>query len=197
MIKIDWRMAPDWADGHGLIAHQGITEVWINMDQYAVVGREGGPYPYGGGTGDTRHNHTRGQIQYITPRPDRWDGKGLPPVGILCEYRTGYASEPPEYKACEVIAHFGEEALRLAAYVFTQHDGTRLIGQGTTDHFRPLRTPEQIAEAERIAGLNEMIRNIKDHPNGVHGVGHLQQLMIHEDVARDLWAAGYRKQEDQ
>jgi len=63
VIKIDWRMAPEWADGHGLISWQGFTEVWISADQYAVVGREGGPYP--------------------------WGGEGLPPVGADCEYFDG------------------------------------------------------------------------------------------------------------
>ncbi len=41
-----------------------------------------------------------------------------------------------------------------------------------------------------------MIRHIKDHPLGTHGASHLQELMIHEDVVRDLWDAGYRKQEE-
>lgn len=188
MIKIDWRMAPDWADGHGLIAFQGITEVWINADQYAVVGREGGPYPWGGGKGDTRHNHTRGQVQYITPRPARWDGTGLPPVGAVCERRF-HDKEGSSWQRVTITAHGHKKIMCL------EETGDEWAHFGLEVSFRPARTPEQIAEEERLAGLNEMIGHIKDHPLGTHGVSHLQELMIHEDVARDLWDAGYRKQE--
>ncbi|MBF8746860.1 hypothetical protein [Pseudomonas monteilii] len=188
MIKIDWRMAPDWADGHGLIAFQGFTEVWISAEQYSVVGREGGPYPWGGGKGDTRHNHTRGQVQYITPRPERWDGTGLPPVGAVCERRF-HDKEGSSWQRVTITAHGHKKIMCL------EETGDEWAHFGLEVSFRPARTPEQIAEEERLAGLNEMIGHIKDHPLGTHGVSHLQELMIHEDVARDLWDAGYRKQE--
>lgn len=188
MIKIDWSKAPDWADGHGLIAFQGFTEVWINADQYSVVGRDGGPYPWGGGKGDTRHNHTRGNVEYITPRPERWDGTGLPPVGVVCERRF-HDKEGSSWQRVTITAHGHKKIMCL------EETGDEWAHFGLEVSFRPVRTPEQIAEEERLAGLNEMVGHIKDHPLGTHGVSHLQELMIHEDVARDLWAAGYRKQE--
>ncbi|MGE8302827.1 MAG: hypothetical protein ACN6PW_00040 [Pseudomonas kermanshahensis] len=188
MRKIDWSKAPEWADGHGLVAYHGITEVWLNMDQYAVVGAEDRAYPYGGGTGENRHNFTRGQVQYITPRPGQWDGTGLPPVGAACERRF-HDKEGSSWQRVTITAHGHKKIMCL------EETGDEWAHFGLEVSFRPARTPEQIAEEERLAGLNEMIRCIKDHPLGTHGISHLQELMIHEDVARDLWEAGYRKQE--
>ena len=146
MIKIDWRMAPEWADGHGLISWQGFTEVWINADQYAVVGREGGPYPWGGGTGDTRHNHTRGQVEYITPRPDRWGGEGLPPVDLAVEW---YSDSNTGWQEITVLAYHGDDA-------WIQPKGKESMIVGNIANFRPIRTPEQIEAQEREQAIQDL-----------------------------------------
>ena len=151
MSKINWSKAPEWADGHGLVAHHGITEVWINMDQYAVVGAEDRAYPYGGGTGDHRHNFTRGQVQYITPRPARWDGQGHPTAGTLCEMTSndGHNWRP-------VLIIFFDDYVTLVG----QSEGKvnrQLFKRCDADvAFRPLRTPEQIAAEEREEAIAEM-----------------------------------------
>lgn len=190
MIKIDWRMAPEWADGHGLISWQGITEVWINADQYAVVGREGGPYPWGGGNGDTRHNHTRGQVEYITPRPARWDGEGLPVVGAWLE--AGFACEDfkiwhqgvcvavgicPEGREEYCVVQFGEKLAQYGA------EGRRM---------RPIRTPEQIAANEREQAVKDLYYTINwgESPEHWSHVGDMRKA----DYAKAI-DAGYRKQE--
>lgn len=175
MIKIDWRMVPEWADGHGLISWQGITEVWINADQYAVVGREGGPYPWGGGTGDTRHNHSRGQVQYITRRPDRWDGEGIPPVGVNCEARIDCEWEPATVVAhdlgCAIVRRFTECEIQV-------------YDAAGSSQLRPIRTLEQIEAEERRKTIEEMVS---------------ASPMLDKGWARKvctaLYDAGYRKQE--
>lgn len=146
MSKIDWSKAPEWADGHGVIAHHGITRVWINMDQYAVVGAEDRVYPYGGGTSETRQNFTRGQVQYITPRPARWDGDGLPQVGGKCELRIGTQNSWRE----TTIKFIGDEIL------VAQVGDRELCWRLEYCTFRPIRTPEQIAAAEREQAVAEM-----------------------------------------
>ena len=120
----------------------------------------------------------------------QWNGEGLPPVGleVECTYDSwGY------WLKGKVLC-YGEKMIFMEQES-SKGDG-KFEGSMNPDgiRFRPLLTPEQIAEQERHAGLNEMIRCIKDHPRGTHGVGHLQELKIHEDVVRDLWDAGYRKQ---
>lgn len=141
MSKIDWSKAPEWADGHGLVAHHGITEVWINMDQYAVVGAEDRAYPYGGGTGETRQNFTRGQVQYITPRPARWNGEGIPPVGAACE---AYDAERDLWWPGQVLMHGNSDHAFVSG---TPECWGTLLWAST---FRPFRTPEQIAADERL-----------------------------------------------
>lgn len=125
-----------------------------------------------------------GQFFTVHTKPE-WNGEGLPPVDTFCERSIN----PSTWKLTRICGH-STDGVYAAFY-----DGDGLMGWDDDCKFRPIRTPEQIAEEERIAGLNEMIRHMKDHPLGTHGVSHLQELMIHEDVARDLWEAGYRKQE--
>lgn len=82
-----------------------------------------------------------------------WDGEGLPPVGALCEYHANYIGSHAQYEECEIIAHFDGEGERLAAYVYTQFDGTRLVGHGTAKSFRPISSPEDVARDEAIAEM--------------------------------------------
>ncbi|MDN5518947.1 hypothetical protein [Pseudomonas sp.] len=175
MSKIDWSKAPEWADGHGLVAHHGITEVWINMDQYAVVGAEDRAYPYGGGTGDNRHNFTRSQVQYITPRPARWDGEGLPPVGSVCE---AYDAERDLWWPGQVLMHGNSDH----AFVSGTPEcwGTLLWAS----IFRPVRTPEQIKAEEREKAIVEMAETM----HAATGFG------VNRADCEALYDAGYRKQ---
>ncbi|MFG0827336.1 hypothetical protein ACF8R6_02935 [Pseudomonas sp. CJQ_7] len=178
MSKIDWSKAPDWADGHGLVAHHGITEVWINMDQYAVVGAEDRAYPYGGGTGDNRHNFTQGQIQYITPRPAHWAGEGSPPVGTTCEWH-------PSSDQVIVVTILGRDG-----------DETWFRRKGAEDSetclrmafFSPIRTPEQIAEAERRESIATLVQHIC--ADGAFDVDDPEVAA----AAAKIYDAGYRKQ---
>lgn len=197
MSKIDWRKAPEWADGHGLVAHHGITEVWINMDQYAVVGAEDRAYPYGGGTGDHRHNFTRGQVQYITPRPTRWDGEGLPPVGTACEFAGGEdCPHDPWDKDLRVgdqvtiIAHFdGGNGDQLAAFTFPTKNPNRgafNVEQGRWGCFRPIRTPEQIAAEKYEADAADLAEVMTGHRD------RSKDCYLH--MAKVILDAGYRKQ---
>ncbi|WP_412481373.1 hypothetical protein [Pseudomonas asiatica] len=182
MRKIDWSKAPEWADGHGLVAHHGITEVWINMDQYAVVGAEDRDYPYGGGTGDNRHNFTRGQVQYITPRPARWDGEGLPPVGSVCE---AYDAERDLWWPGQVLMHGNSDHAFVSG---TPECWGTLLWAST---FRPTRTPEQVAAEERKTAIDQMAADAQLD----FSAGELLTAREYVECAiAALHDAGYRKQ---
>lgn len=188
MRKIDWSKAPEWADGHGLVAHHGITEVWINMDQYAVVGAEDRAYPYGGGTGDHRHNFTRGQVQYITPRPARWDGEGLPPVGLEVECTF----DSWGYWLKGKVLCYGEKMIFMEQES-SKGDG-KFEGSMNPDgiRFRSIRTPEQVAADERL----HKIRNA--HTRIAITLDQFKQDIPGQSVARTVIEAmidaGYDKQ---
>lgn len=122
-------------------------------------------------------------------KPEPWTGEGLPPAGVVCEMTTndGY-----NWRQAKII--FFDDYVILVG----QPDGAvdrQLFKRCDADvAFRPIRTPEQIAEEARIAELNLMVGAIKDYPAGRHGVDHLTQLKIQEEACINLYDAGWRKQ---
>ncbi len=105
--------------------------------------------------------------------PATWNGKGLPPVGTVCEYRHMIW---PEYRSCE-IRYISEES--LVAYDDAQEQFYR-----TCDMlFRPLPTPEQIAAEEREKAVGDMAMSIQGVP--------YQYPTLYA-----LFDAGYRRQEE-
>lgn len=141
------------------------------------------------------------QTEGFVERPAPWTGEGLPPVGTVCEF-AGFNPEetlptdPRVGDQVTVIAHFMSGYFEVAAFTyFAPPEFEYLqVAQGAYGCFRPIRTPEQIAEEARLAELNLMIGAIKDHPGGRHGVDHLTQLKIHEEACINLYDAGWRKQ---
>lgn len=176
-MEIDWSEAPEWAYGHGLIPFQGIIEVWVGAEQYSIVGREGGPYPWGGGIGDTRHNHTKSNVEYMTFRPGRWSGEGRPPVGATCGYQ--HKHHAGAWYDGEILYISDEYTIVKGHPVGEQHYYTRNL------KFRPIRTPEQIEAEER----NGRIRVIE----GIMILGQEQAMTINQ-IASAIDSAGYRKQ---
>ncbi|WP_445572118.1 hypothetical protein [Pseudomonas sp. E102] len=193
-MNIDWSKAPEdfplWLEGLGEHAkHSG----WYRR------------------AGDVFEHETHGQFrafregQFFTvhhqPEQLAWTGEGLPPVGTVCEF-AGFNPEetlptdPRVGDQVTVIAHFMSGSFEVAAFTFYAPPEFRYlkVSQGAYGCFRPIRTPEQIAEEARVAELNLMVGAIKDYPGGRHGVDHLTQLRIHEEVCIDLYDAGWRKQ---
>lgn len=115
-------------------------------------------------------------------RPDRpvWNGEGLPPVGISCEYDTSLSGRNPSYQECKI------EAYAKGQVVFSCPDtGDRLYINIPDDcRFRPIRTPEQIAAEEREATVQKMIQDIG--VSDTDGWDHLRCAALYD--------AGYRKQ---
>lgn len=71
-----------------------------------------------------------------------WDGEGLPPTGTICEVEHPF--EHGHWSECKILAWDAECAVFSAAGEYPyQYDGQ---GLGC---FRPVRTPDQIAAAER------------------------------------------------
>lgn len=126
---------------------------------------------------------------WVRAGPPAWTGEGLPPVGSgVCEYRGAHQWD--EWTVVNIFASWGKGS---SAVVFVDFgDGWR--EERDPERFRPIRTPEQIAEEARSAELNLMIGAIKDHPGGRHGVDHLTQLKLHEEACINLYDAGWRKQ---
>lgn len=71
-MNVDWSKAPEWAIGHALYAFGGaIAEVWVGELKYQRLDQSKS-FPYGGGSGESRHNPCRYQFSYeqLRPSPD-------------------------------------------------------------------------------------------------------------------------------
>ncbi|ANI04197.1 hypothetical protein A210_16580 [Pseudomonas putida SJTE-1] len=132
----------------------------------------------------------------LIKRPE-WNGEGLPPVGTVCEF-AGFnpeetlPSDPVVGDRVTVIAHFKSGSIDVAAFTFFAPPEFEYlqVGQGAHGCFRPIRTPEQIAEEEREKAITQILHVMLGH----------DQASIHEDTVQALCAkrvydAGYRKQE--
>lgn len=115
------------------------------------------------------------------PNLNAWhDAKQLPPPGADCEYRwimTG------EWHRVHIVGHdeFGYAVFRSQ---FMNESSTPYAGCANPEDFRPLRTPEQIAEERREAAIIEMESAIK-----TFALGWSTTRM----ACAALYDAGYRK----
>lgn len=176
-MNIDWSKAPAWAVGHALHAFGGeIREVWVGEHQYQRLDQPK-PFPYGGGNSDHRHNPRRSEFHFEQLRPAPWTGKGLPPVGTVCESVCGGIVRKVEVLAVGkknvFLIEGGEEKMFSI-------EGTRT--------FRPIRTPEQIEAEEREQDAQSLFELI--NPEGKwHKFAEEGKARFRAAVA-----AGYRKQ---
>lgn len=100
----------------------------------------------------------------------QWDGEGLPPVGVDCEYFDG-----GEWMRCEVVAHRNN-----AAVVLSDCYEPAFVSQ---QELRPFRTPDQVAAEEREKAIAEMVSTSPMLDKGWA-----------RKVCTALFEAGYRKQ---
>lgn len=121
----------------------------------------------------------RDHDDWVRAGPAAWCGEGLPPVGTVCEHRDLVHGE--EWTEVEIVAHrtfFGDD-YPCAVFVYSQSSSHSSSG----DHFRPLRTPEQIEAEARSKSVSDIIRVI----GWIHGVPGA------EDAAGRIYDAGFRK----
>jgi hypothetical protein len=153
-MNIDWGSAPDWAIAHAFHATaMGVKEVWVGEDKYQQFDH-GKSFPYGGTVGAmSYHNPRRYQFAFETQRPTRWTGEGLPPVGTVCEILTirdawakVFVVAITDYRIyCETVGRDEpDEFCPIKKYA----------------RFRPILTPEQIADEAREAQAKELFQLI-------------------------------------
>ncbi|MCK2123860.1 hypothetical protein [Pseudomonas sp. PNPG3] len=106
-----------------------------------------------------------------------WVGVGLPPVGTVCEVQDWANGDTPLWRETKILAHH----LGFAIESSTQDGEDMEVSARPAGDFRPIRTPEQIAEEERAAAIKEMRDTLQGGRTGT-------------DWATYLYDAGYRKQ---
>lgn len=172
MKEIDWSKAPAWAN--------------------VVICAELGAHFWASSWGGQKlaENIQTGATQYATMYGDHcwhlvasrhevvWSGEGLPPVGTVCE--AWYDDGRVCWHQADVVGHNPYEPNTVAVSLKGDHE-RKLIW---SDHFRPLRTPEQIAEEERQKALDVMVAECSLLDKGWSRL-----------VCAGLYDAGYRRVE--
>ncbi|HCA7684419.1 TPA: hypothetical protein MX427_006676 [Pseudomonas aeruginosa] len=100
-----------------------------------------------------------------------WDGQGLPPTGLLVEWKAGLDHE---WRRVTVLAYANGDA-----WLQPEDGGSFIVGNPA--NFRRIRTPEQIAAEERAKAIEEMCFAV-------------ETLTVKQ--AKALFDAGYRRQEE-
>ncbi|MCF5057468.1 hypothetical protein GIW54_21955 [Pseudomonas proteolytica] len=179
-MSIDWSTAPDWAKELALNPYD--EQAWLGDDGYSYLMGNGGIVSW---TYETAYDRSAFKIMQIRPRPSVWTGEGLPPVGTVCEIRGTVGQElrkqPSEWTEVEIIAHtdFGGSPIAVG-----RHISGATLGWGTSNVFRPIRTPEQIAADEREKAVFEIAHILIDNRH--------DSAEYHQ--AGRIYDAGFRKQ---
>lgn len=97
---------------------------------------------------------------YMSIQADtKWTGEGLPPVGLVCEHSCDdNKTDSPDggWKEVKIVGHhqFLNDEYLCAVWV----SGTEVSYSSEGEHFRPIRTPEQIESEKRADAIKEMQR---------------------------------------
>ncbi|HBO3538563.1 TPA: hypothetical protein ONA95_004767 [Pseudomonas aeruginosa] len=178
-MSIDWSKAPEGAT-HWEPSSYEFTEGWMRK-----VGDKWSYWLEGskvwGLSGPACCVSAEREATFEARPQDTWNGKGLPPVGTVCERRTLPGGDG-RYEQVRIIAH-----TRKGFPVWENTDGVfagiskfpHLVGG--RPEFRPIRTPEQIAAEERAKAIEEMCFAV-------------ETLTVKQ--AKALFDAGYRRQEE-
>ncbi|HBN9937501.1 TPA: hypothetical protein L3955_000321 [Pseudomonas aeruginosa] len=167
-MSIDWSKAPEGANKAGFTGHE-------YLQFYRIPGMFG-DYDYWnekmgrwcGSDFPTCANHL-----FDRPEKVEWDGHGLPPTGLLVEWK---ADLDHEWRRVTVLAYANGDAW------LQPEDGDSFI-VGNPANFRRIRTPEQIAAEEREKAVGDMAMSIQGVP--------YQYPTLYA-----LFDAGYRRQEE-
>ncbi|EPJ5167710.1 hypothetical protein [Pseudomonas aeruginosa] len=164
-MSIDWSKAPEGSNKAGFTGHDQYLQF------YRIPGMFG-DYDYWNEKRGWSGNDFPTCANYLFDRPEKveWNGQGLPPTGLLVEWKAGLDHE---WRRVTVLAYANGDAW------LQPEDGDSFI-VGNPANFRRIRTPEQIAAEEREKAIEEMCFAV-------------ETLTVKQ--AKALFDAGYRRQE--
>lgn len=165
MNSIDWTWAPEGAT-HALLTTAGSK--FFKQDHAAYDWVNGKWRHMGPDLGECVF--APNLIERPAPRineqenvaPDEWDGEGFPPAGTSCE---GYIYADTAKQGAPMNRWAKGEFVGEAwadngvCMGLLKTDDGRIHAIGAFSYFRPVRTPEQIAEDERQAFIEQVIND--------------------------------------
>ena len=137
--SIDWSKAPEGATRYHPETSK-VIEHWLKM-----VGDEEWIWTSSGKRWMPHIDAVVDGDYHDRPAPE-WSGKGLPPVGTVCEWLQGSGHQ---WERIEILAYHGREA-------WIQQEGKDSTVVGNIGNLRPLRTLEQIAAEEREKAAKQL-----------------------------------------
>ncbi|MBH3601236.1 hypothetical protein I5L78_23760 [Pseudomonas aeruginosa] len=198
-MSIDWNTAPEGATHYAPKLEE--NDFWCSVFWRMENGVGVEAWQIDNKTGEL--NHLRWPVWHerntprLVPRPaasapaaPNWDGQGLPPVGIQIEAKfpvTDVTGTHYHWRRV-IVAVAGIPRAERECLVYDAED----TKPAWVDEFRPLRTPEQVAAAERWAAIQQMLAfaDVK------YGAGELMSPKEYVETAvAALYDAGYRRQE--
>ncbi|EPQ7090604.1 hypothetical protein OE494_31025 [Pseudomonas aeruginosa] len=163
-MSIDWSKAPEGCIGAFARIISKTAFFVFSKRPSDYMSREG--YE---GEGEDGPYHVFSEYWEWIDKP--WDGQGLPPTGLLVEWKAGLDHE---WRRVTVLAYANGDA-----WLQPEDGGSFIVGNPA--NFRRIRTPEQIAAEERAKAIEEMCFAV-------------ETLTVKQ--AKALFDAGYRRQEE-
>ncbi|UXH58366.1 hypothetical protein [Pseudomonas aeruginosa] len=184
-MSIDWTKAPEGATHYAPELEE--NDFWCSVFWRMENGVGVEAWSIDNRTGELHHFNRPTWIETtakrLVPRPaacahasTTWDGQGLPPVGLMVEWKAGLDHD---WQRVTVLAYANGDAW------FQPEDGPSFI-VGNPANFRRIRTPEQIAAEERSKECDRIFVILSS----------VEREGNRSDMAEALYDAGYRRQEE-
>ncbi|MDH0335147.1 hypothetical protein [Metapseudomonas otitidis] len=180
MSDIDWSKAPEGATHCMPSAPEWYKQTdqaykWL-ADGWALIANDLGEFRWSSD---------------LIERPAAWAGDGLPPVGAVCEARHEEINNGLPVRA-EILKHHANGKSAAFYWIDAPEGESNLLWAG---RFFPIRTPEQIAEEERKAAIEEMAVLMKEARYSAPST-EISPYKMAKAYAEMLYQAGYRKAGD-
>lgn len=124
-------------------------------------------------------------VEKASCKPVEWTGEGLPPVGTVCE--AWYDDGRVCWHQADVVGYNPYEPNTIAVSLKGDH-GRKLIW---SDHFRPIKTKEQLEAEKKAKEREKVVREIFKVLTG-HTDTEGWSDTCYESHARNLYDAGLR-----
>lgn len=181
MEQIDWDKAPEGAT-HWQPENSKLLGAWFKIREGSRLFKMQGQKNW------LEYDGPLSDLGEMIERPSAWPGTGLPPVGTVCEHHKlcGVISDSASWQQVKIIAHITDDN-RISPVAVYMPCGTSApcVGQSIAEGFRPIRTPEQIAEDLREDECERMVEVINASPWGMTASPY--------ECAALLYDYGYRK----
>lgn len=149
--EVDWSKAPDGATHY----NEDCTWPWLKESPASYFVEDKKVWIEYSCTSNHKEH-----LNNAVKRPQEWDGSGVPPVGMVCEYRLNDGA----WFTCKITYTLsGTDDCFVAWCEHLNSDQFLTFSSRRYKlQLRKIKTPEQIAAEERLQAIVEMCSDIRD-----------------------------------